>query len=231
MLRRPLRFPGTVVDLFDDYEAPAPGARTALPFVCEAKGMLSLHFDLLGVQSLMDQESPDRLVLGYTRTIMEFLKFNPQPSHIGLVGLGGGSIPKYCRQQLPHAKITIAEISPEVIALRDRFQIPPDDEKFLVVCEDGIDFVRRQPGEFDVLIIDAFDSSGQPPELCSQEFYGDCLNALRPAGVLVVNICDSGRSMLIPRLQRSFGKRVTVVDGEDSTNTIAFAAKPTGDSR
>ena len=217
-----------LVESFDDYEAFSPALRTSEPFLRERNGMLSLHFESAGVQSLMDTEAPSRLMLGYTRTIMGFLHFNQRPKHIGMVGLGGGSIAKYCYENLQETRMSVAEISPEVIALRDRFCIPKEDNRFQVLCEDGADFVRRHRDEFDVLIIDGFDSSGQPPELCSQEFYDDCHDAVAPEGMLVVNICDSGRSMLVARLRRSFPDSVTIADGEDTTNTIAFAFKVSG---
>jgi len=225
VLTRPPNDVRTVVDLFDDYDASCAAVRTSAPFLRERNGTLSLHFETAGVQSSMDVEAPNRLVLGYTRTMVGFLLFKERPRHIGMIGLGGGSIQKYFHQNLPEARITVAEISPEIIALRDRFCIPKDDARFRVICEDGADFVRRHQDEFDVLIVDGFDSAGQPPELCSQDFYDCCYSALAPEGILVVNICDSGRSMLVPRLHRSFGNRVTVADGEDSTNTIAFASK------
>ena len=215
--------PRAIPELFDDYEAPSPSGRTAAPFLCESKGQLSLHFELSGVQSQMDTADPTRLTLGYTRTLMKFLDFQSRPRNIGMVGLGGGSLAKYCYRHLPEARISVAEISPEVIALRQDFQVPPDDSRLTVTCEDGADFVKRHRSPFDVLIIDGFDSTGQPPELCSQLFYTDCRHALMPDGVLAVNICDSGRSMLIARLRRSFDGCVTVMDGEDSSNTIAFA--------
>ena len=171
----------------------------------------------------METANPDCLQLGYTRTMMEFLTFQPEPLHIGMVGLGGGSLPKHCYRNLPQARISVAEISPEVIALRDSFRIPPDDARFVVSCEDGVDFVKRHKRAFDVLIVDGFDSGGQPPDLCTEQFYTDCRRALVPEGTLVVNICDSGRSILIARLRRCFQRRVLVTTGEDSSNTIAFA--------
>ena len=223
MRPQPLYPRRTLTGLFDDYEEPAACLRTAAPFVCESKGQLSLHFELSGVQSAMDLSDPTRLLLGYTRTIMHFIDVHPQPRHIGMVGLGGGSIPKYCYRRLPQTRISVAEISPEVIALRNDFHIPMDDARFHVTCEDGVDFVKRNREVFDVLIIDGFDSTGQPPDLCSQEFYTACRNALTLDGTLVVNICDNRRSMLIQRLRRTFQGRLSVMDGEDSTNTIVFA--------
>jgi spermidine synthase len=173
----------------------------------------------------MNADAPASLMLRYTRMMMGFLLFNAGPRHIGIVGLGGGSIPKYCYRNLQHTRISVAEISSAIIALRHRFVIPDDDERFSVFCEDGADFISRQQGEFDVLMVDGFDRNGQPAQLCSRSFYDDCARALTPEGILVVNICDSGRSLLISRLRRSFKNKVIVVDGEASGNTIAFAGK------
>ncbi len=216
--------PRTPNDLFDDYEESTPALRTSAPFLCESRGRLSLHFEITGIQSQMDLADPTRLLLGYTRTIMHFLQLHPNPRHIAMVGLGGGSLAKYCYHHLPEARLTVAEISPEIIALRNEFLIPADDTRFQVLCEDGAAFVARHKNAFDVLIIDGFDSAGQPPDLCSHSFYQACRRALTPDGLVVVNICDSGRSMLIPRLRQVFGRRLLVMDGEDSTNTIAFAS-------
>jgi spermidine synthase len=175
----------------------------------------------------MDVRMPDRLVLGYTRTMVGFLLFNPQPDHIGMIGLGGGSIPKYCYRRLPSTRISVAEISPEVIDFRDSFQIPRDDYRFHVFCEDGADFVACRQNQFDVLVVDGFDKAGQPPQLCSPAFYNDCYNALTPDGIVVVNIYEGRNSVLIPRLSEVLGKSMIVVGGEDSNNSIVFAAKGT----
>jgi spermidine synthase len=215
----------TVSDLFDGYEESPDLPSTSAPFIREGKRTLTLHFNIFGVQSEMDTRVPNRLTLGYTRTMMCFLLFNDRPQHIGMIGLGGGSIQKYCHRYLPDTRISVAEISPEVIALRDCFHIPMDDHRFKVTCEDGADFVRRQQSQFDVLIVDGFDIAGQPPQLCSQGFYDDCRTALAPEGILVVNVCDSRDSVLISRMRRSFRNRIVVVGGDDGTNTVVFAAK------
>jgi spermidine synthase len=222
--RRASRRAHSFSELFDDYETPEP-ARNFTPFICEGKRFVTLHFNIYGVQSEMDPKAPDRLVLGYTRTMMCFVLFHPQPRHIGMVGLGGGSVQKYCRRHLPDARISVAEISADVIALRDSFCIPKDDQRFHIFCEDGADFVRRQPGAFDVLLVDGFDFAGQPPQLCSQEFYDECRDALTPGGVLVVNVCEPRDSLLIARIRRSFASRVLVAGGDDGTNSIVFAVR------
>jgi spermidine synthase len=211
--------------LFDEYDEYKRRSRTSTPFIYEEGGTLTLYFDMGSVQSRMQVALPDFLMLGYTRTMMGFLLFNRRPRHIGTIGLGGGSIQKHCYRCLPHTKISVAEISPEVIALRDHFRIPKDDCRFKVFCEDGADFVFRHSNAFDALIVDGFDSTGQPEQLCSQRFYDDCYKALTPNGVLVVNLSDNGYRALVGRIRQSFQNRVVVVGCEDGDNQIAFADK------
>jgi len=215
---------GQVINVFDDYEVSLDSSRDSSPYIREYRGAVSLHFNESQVQSAMYEHDPDELVLSYTRTMMSFLFVNKQPRHIGMIGLGGGSMQKYCYRRLPDTTISVAEINPEVIALRDRFLIPKDDRRFMVYCEDGADFVRRRPGHFDVLLVDGFDNEGQPPQLCSRQFYSHCYSSLTSQGLLVVNVFD-GRH-LISRIRRSFRNQVIVADGgDDSANTIVFAGK------
>jgi spermidine synthase len=210
--------------LFDDYESSFDNSDDSSPFVHEYNGAVSLHFNKRDVQSAMYKHAPHELVLSYTRIMMSFLAFNTQPRHVGMIGLGGGSIPKHCYRHLPYTMISVAEINPEVIALRDHFSIPKDCHRFRVYCEDGADFVRRQPEQFDVLLVDGFDDKGQPPQLCSRQFYSHCYGSLTSPGLLVVNVSDGVH--LIPRIRDSFRKSVIVSDGGDSSaNTIVFAAK------
>ena len=130
------------------------------PFVLETKRGISLHFDHFAIQSSMSRGSPDELVLGYTRTMMGFLLLQPQPEHICMIGLGGGSLAKYCYRHLPESTITAIEISAEVIALRDDFRIPPDDGRFKVICADGAEYMRDAAVATDVILLDAFGARG-----------------------------------------------------------------------
>jgi spermidine synthase len=196
------------------------------PFVYTTRDTRSLHFDLISVQSEMRRDAPDELVLSYTRMMMGFLLFQPAPRAIAMIGLGGGSLPKYCCAKFPDVPILVAEINPAVIALRDLFCIPPDNERFQIKCEDGAHFVRTVSGPIDVLLVDGFDRKGQSPQLCSERFYEDCFQLLPPGGVMVVNLAleDPLLAQSIERIHRRFPNTV-VVNSEDCTNRIAFAPK------
>ena len=54
----------------------------------------------------------------------------------------------------------MVEISEEVIALREEFCVPKDDERFRVIHDDGARFIERLDEQMDVLLIDAFDADG-----------------------------------------------------------------------
>jgi spermidine synthase len=189
---------------------------------------LSLHFDSSATQSEMRWDAPDDLVLGYTRTMMGFLLFKPNPESIAMIGLGGGSIAKHCYAKLPDTSIAVAEINAEVIAWRDEFCVPRDDERFQVLCQDGADFVRHAPGPFDVLIVDGYVPAGPAPQLCTQRFYDECYRKLAPGGVMVVNLAfflNAPHDKSIARIRRSFANTVVVVQSEEPGNRIVFARK------
>ena len=177
------------------------------PLVFELGNIRSLLANWAFVQSAMSLDDPDRLMLDYTRQMMGFLLFNSSPQAIEIIGLGGGSLAKYCYKYLPDTMITAVEIDPEVIAVREQFFMPPEGDRFEIICDDGAEFVRRDTRCCDVLLVDGFDKNGQPAQLCSLEFYRDCRSRLKPGGVLVVNLCDDNwkHSSILSRMRECFG--------------------------
>ncbi|WP_254425698.1 fused MFS/spermidine synthase [Polaromonas sp. A23] len=209
----------------------APGDFQSLqyikPFVREDGASKSLHFTLGELQSRMLTHQPWRLDVDYTRTMMGFLLFQPAPAHIGMIGLGGGSLAKFCYRQLPASRITVLEINPHVIALRRDFQIPDDDERLQVIAADGALYLQAEKPAFDVLLVDGFDHEGQPAALCSQRFYDDCLAALADGGVLVVNLHADHPDypVLAARISRSFSGNAVEIMAAEKSNGLVFACK------
>lgn len=197
------------------------------PFIADENTTLSMHFNIVSVQSTMRKHDPDYLVLGYTRTMMGFLFFNSAPASIVMIGLGGGSLAKYCAKHLPDADFTAVEINAQVIALRDKFKIPTDSDKFRVLHANGADYVLKQSDKVDVLLIDGFDEYGHPTRLCSAGFYDDCYAKLRDGGVMVVNLLNSDLKYgtYVSRIRNSFEDQVVVVDAEGAGNKVVFAYK------
>lgn len=193
----------------------------------EGESFRSLHFSIREIQSRMSLEDPCALDREYSRTMMGFLLFKPEPRHIGMIGPGGESLTKFCHRHLPSARIEVVEINPHVLVLRDEFWIPPDDERLAVRLGDGAAFVRDAQSACDVLMVDGFDYDGQPSALSSQAFYNDCADHLQPDGILVVNLFSHHPhyGLLVDRIRRSFADEVLVVEGADYGNSIVFAFK------
>ncbi len=197
------------------------------PFVDETANARALHFSICEIQSRMRLCDPDALDLAYTRLMMGFLLFQPAPRQLTMIGLGGGSLAKFCHRHLPRTHIRAVEINPHVIALRDSFQVPKDGDRFTVVRGDGADVVREAAMPCDVLLVDAYDSDGLPARLSNARFYDDCQQALEPGGVMVVNL-HAGHArfdILVDRVRRSFDGQVLVVHASDRSNSIVFAVK------
>jgi spermidine synthase len=158
---------------------------------------------------------------------MCFVLFQPRPAHIVMVGLGGGSLAKFCYRTLPHSRITVLELRADVIALRDQFAIPPDDERFRIIHADAARYMAQLRASADVLLVDGFDEAGLPPALGSAAFYADCRRALRPGGVLVANVFsyDPQYAAILRRLRQCFQQRVGSFYGIAGNNRLLFAVK------
>jgi spermidine synthase len=133
------------------------------PFLVEDLEYSAMCFALDGcTQTEMRLDDPGALANEYTRKMMGFLVFEARPKKVLMIGLGGGSIAKYCHRHLPDTEFTAVEIDPDVIAMRPHFYVPPDDERFKVINADGADYVARSAaaGEHsDIILVDAYDQS------------------------------------------------------------------------
>ncbi len=204
-----------------DEPAPAPLVRT-----CGDRR--TLEFSPGDIQSAMRLSRPDQLVLSYARAMMCFALFVPRPRHILMVGLGGGSLAKFCHRHFPDARITVLELRADVIALREHFHVPPDDARFRVIHADATDYIGAAPASADVLLVDGFDASGLPSSLTSDRFYADCRRALRPGGVLAANVFsyEPDYQGVVSRLSAAFDAHLCLLDRAAGNNHILFALRP-----
>lgn len=198
------------------------------PYLYEDADSVSLHFELHSIQSRMQRDDPTALVLGYTRLMVGSLLLQPAPQRVLMIGLGGGSLPKYVHHHLPLADLTVVEINPHVIALKDRFGVPPDGERFRVVLGDGAAFVVGLVTPVDLLMVDGFTYDGQPEALCTAGFYAACAQGLSPGGVLVVNLqaADPLTPVYQERLAQTFDGAVLALRSNDGGNVVMLAGEP-----
>lgn len=198
------------------------------PFLIEHEDLLTLYFSLGLVQSTMRISQPDLLDLTYTRKMMAFLPFYPRPKGVLLLGLGGGSLAKFCLRHLTRCDITAVEINPHVVALRQAFRIPDDNERFRIYCADAASFIVGHTARTDVMLVDAFDGVGIAPALTNPDFYQTAHDKLSTNGILVMNLAgDKSDSASfdnpLAQLAEVFDDRVLTLKVRDGGNQIAFA--------
>jgi len=195
------------------------------PFIEDCGPLRYLHFDLDNVQSVMRHDDPDALCLAYTRKMMMFLQFNAAPRRILLLGLGGGSLAKFCYRHLLDAHITVLEIDPNVVALRNEFRVPADDGRFRVLHGDGVQYISSPSPREDVILVDACDRDGMSPTLDAPDLYANLRRRLTLKGVLVVNVCGEEIDVEghIARLRGVFGERMMSLPAAEDGNLIVLA--------
>jgi spermidine synthase len=205
---------------------PADDAETV--YVSEKFGVRSLHIGSDTVQSAMRLARPNDLELSYTRSMMGFLLFVPPPRKMIMIGLGGGSVAKFVYHRLQGTSTTVVEVSPRVLAVaRQYFSVPPDDDRFNVVVEDGSAYIKRPEVSADVLAVDGYEADSYVEALASKAFYGACRERLNAGGMLVVNLWGGDKlfQTLLRRIEDSFPGGTLCLPAERPGNVIVFGFK------
>jgi spermidine synthase len=191
--------------------------------VSESRGVRTLHVGGEAIQSSMRLEDPYALALDYTRCMMAFLLFHPEPRRALMIGLGGGSLAKFFHKFLRKTSIKVVELDERVVvAAREHFALPKAIE---VQIGDGAEAL--EPECCDTLVVDAFEDELHVPRLASQAFYDGAFLSLSEPGALVVNFMndDPKFDQTLQRLERAFGGAVIVMPALYDPNILAFALK------
>jgi spermidine synthase len=197
------------------------------PFIVDNGRRRFLHFDFGAIQSAMELSDPQRLALAYTRKMMAFLLFNRAPKRILLLGLGGGSLAKFCYTNLPDASLTAVELNHDVIALRDEFGVPADDHRFRVINAEGAAYLSASRHRKDVILADACDGKGIAANLDTVEFYRNARSRLLARGIFVVNLCGDRHSIAahLAKLRQAFDDELLTLEVQKDSNIIVFGFK------
>ena len=194
--------------------------------VWECRGIRTLHLGSQAVQSAMRVARPDSLELAYTRAMMAWPLFCPQAREVLMIGLGGGSLVKYLLARDTGLRVTAVEIEPVVVELaRRHFALPEESARFRLRIADGADYVPAHPAHADVILLDGYDAGDQVEGLATLSFYQACRRALRPGGVLVVNLWGGSPDFdhYFSRLTEAFGGHLAWLPVEGKSNVVVFA--------
>lgn len=195
------------------------------PYIFDNGITRSLYLSSRYVQSTMRTRDPIALELAYTRKMMSFLLFQEQTRNILMLGLGGGSLAKYCYSHLPLCRISVVEIDPYVIGFREQFFIPADSERFRVIHADAAEYIGRCDDRPDVIMMDAFDRDGFSASIESRAFYRKAHAVLAPDGLLIANLAGSSSERLthLNAIQEAFEDQLLILQVGYEGNHVVVA--------
>ena len=195
------------------------------PFVIEDGDSRCLYFSRDFTQSGMRLSDTTALEFAYTRKMMSFLLFVHDPQHILMLGLGGGSLAKFCYRHLPRARITAVEIDANVLAFRDQFLLPADDARLTILQGDAAHYLRDCIVPHDVIVIDAFDRDGFAAAVSSRGFYLNVRDTLSANGAMVANMVGpkTERAAHLDMIADVFNGNIVVLPIKSDGNYLVFA--------
>ena len=133
---------------------------------------------------------------------------------IGVVGLGVGTLATYAQRG---DDVHFYEINPEVLRLAT------SEFTYLTNCQGKVEVtlgdarlsLEREPSQdFDLLVLDAFNSDAPPVHLLTQEAFTVYQRHLKPKGIIAVDISNLSLDLepVVINLARHFNYKVTIID-------------------
>lgn len=148
------------------------------------------HQCAIGRQSCIDLKLPTHLVFEYTQMMLASLFLAPEPQHVLVIGLGGGTLPLTLEKLLPKADIDTVEVDPAVVVVARQYFGFHNDARLHVIELDGRTYVRqaiRAGKHYDLVMLDAYDNQYIPEHLLTREFLLEVRQLLAPGGVVAAN--------------------------------------------
>ncbi len=142
------------------------------------------------IQSRFDLTNPLHLVSPYSQAALLGLVWKREPKRVYVTGFGGGRLPLALHHYLPEVIVEATETEPLVIEAAAKFFGVQPDARFIVVNQDGRDYLAQREASitYDLIFNDAFSGNAGPFHLATQGFYKLCRNRLTEGGAVIVNL-------------------------------------------
>ena len=180
----------------------------------------------------MLMDAPTVLFHEYIQRMMAWLLFVEPDSaperHAMQLGLGAGSLTKFCAKEV-RMKTTTIELNPQVLAAcRGWFKLPADNARMQVVLADAALEIQNSKwwGTVDSLQVDLYDHEAAAPVLDSLPFYNHCKRLLTPEGCMTVNLFGRASSFTrsVEKISAAFGaEAVWAFKPTREGNTVVLA--------
>lgn len=184
-----------------------------------------MTFDSVFEQSKVDRRRPHLPVHEYSRAMLLPIAFG-QPSHVTLLGLGGGVMASALLHLLPGCQVHAVELRPSVLQVAREYFSLPDSANLTITIGDARDALSKMPdSSTDLILADMYNSDRMSPTQSQREFIRQCSRALSDNGWLTVNYHRTPdiNGPLFRQLRGEFA--VLLLFKSKTNNTVIFASK------
>jgi spermidine synthase/MFS family permease len=117
--------------------------------------------------------------------------FHPEMKDVLIIGGGAGVVPMIFRRAYP-VSIDVVEIDPAVVKVAEKWFGLRADERMSIYAQDGRMFVHNARKQYDLIIVDVYTAGDRIPfHLTTREFLLEVKAALRPQGIVLINLISS----------------------------------------
>jgi len=202
--------------------------------ITELDGTRWMRFDAT-TQTVVNIGHPDRSAVKYDEGLAAAFALRPGARRILVIGLGGGVLPRRIHDVLPDADVETVEIDPVVRDLAIEYFLYQESDRVRTTIEDGRTFLTRKGPQYDMIVLDAFNSTGVPFHLTTREFFETLKARLSHDGIFAANFIGKmmGRDGRLfwatyATIRRQFGQvyvtpDVTKIPTEKLGNVLVFA--------
>lgn len=199
-LRLPLLFMAFGVVVLSLISTPTPGVVYARDGVYERITIFDSTYKGHPTRFLMQDSShsaamfldSSELAYNYSKYLALHELFTPQVNRALVIGGGAYSIPKALLQDLPQARVDVAEIEPSLPKLAQKYFKLPQDPRLTHYIEDGRRMLHDTPGRYDLIFSDVYHSLYSiPTHFTTLEFMQQVRDRLSPGGVFMANLIGS----------------------------------------
>lgn len=153
-------------------------------------------------QSYVDLDDPTYLDFEYMQAFADVLDALP-PGRLAVTHVGGGActLARYVAATRPGSPQIVLEPDEALTALvRARLPLPRSARVRIRPVGGREGMHALADASADVVVVDAFAGGRVPAPLATREFFADAARALRPSGILMMNIADGRRLTYTRRL-------------------------------
>ena len=114
---------------------------------------------------------------------------HPSPETVLVIGGGDGGTVREVLRHPEVKKVKMVEIDEQVVEISKKYfpQMSSgfSDKRLTLIFKDGAEFVKTDPGKYDVLIVDSADPVGPADVLFREEFFINTKKRLKENGIFI----------------------------------------------